>query len=69
MALWHRRPALHACTALTLLALSGAAFAQDGKPSDQTVLQPIVVKSARSAAAARAGTAADTPLATTVSRD
>ena len=69
MALWHRRPALHACTALTLLALSGAAFAQDGKPSDQTVLQPIVVKSARSTAAARAGTAADTPLATTVSRD
>ena len=55
------RSALLACTALAVLSLSTATFAQDAPNGDATALTPIVVKGKR---VGKAGTISDTPLAT-----
>jgi hemoglobin/transferrin/lactoferrin receptor protein len=70
MAYWLRHPALLACTALTIFSGSHCASAQDAVVRDErTTLQPIVVKGPRIAARAVKGTAAETPLATEVTRE
>lgn len=66
----HSRSALLACTALAVLALSTAAFAQDaatGGNGDTTTLKPIVVKGKRVKAVGTGVT--ETPLASTVTAE
>lgn len=70
MAIRNRRPALFACTALTLLAVPCLSMAQDTAGlQNQTVLEPIMVKGSGGTGSGTDGSVADSPLTTSVTRD